>query len=1012
MSLRSSFATSSLVLALSLPGGAQIPAADQVKIQFPNNGAQWRALKPAFNTGAADCTGPIPDPACDECPDGEELEWHAGPNHPWGFPNCQNLNQDWANLQWLSVGHIDDDEHLDYLVVMSQRYVLAFGLDSYEADGKPSPTAQPYVIWAWFDPDTTFYKHDLARDQGFIADFDGDGQNEVAVVVGPPKNLTGYDEVDVFASEHSAYISPNDPLTQKRLMIFGVDDTPATDPNFEDQPLPEILGWTWINVPGCDPGWSGDQFGAGLEPGPGNFEGGSTVHLAVAQVASGNDGFEILMHDGGQGRPKVLSWDGAELDVLYCQGFGPAGEVQAELAAFNHDILAMDLDANGSDELIAMGIIDPLTGDSWYVDGVPEIDDCFDSFTYNHADAIAPLDMDGDGLFEHLYVVQDCYDVLIEIDPTDLDDPYISSIQNDGGTLICEQPYNSGTGLYNPYVHGQAITVAQLYPGIADPFGYTGKHLILTPKDSDLWSPGSGNWSSVVVNLQENAENELDEVTYNKDKTSNRQFNGPVQFNPPNFDWDGNRVTDEVHSQWGNFHTVYRLQDVPYVPEFCTPINQLYYQQSWLALAQWEANAGGNLNSSTFRNVDVFGDYRDEVVVLGGSGLTILYNSASNPREHRHLSGWATDANGVYLDEEYVRRQAGPHNRILDYQGMMTFESLAVEPNTEAALPGSQVTYTALATYTNSDGNEYVRDVTDLVTWETGDAAVASFVGSSSVLDVHTEGYARIRAILPGAAEGLTPTDAVSENPAIVVGTTSNDPIVLYAGWGPSYLVADEPSAWTIEVRVADLDDDELTVINYLDTQPYPIVQLPFGAATALDDGAFPDAVAGDGVYTYLDPDLDLAESEQYHKLWVSDDDATVVLHNLRVGTGGPTQTQGHPAATFASEVDGAGPIVRGTGFGPTKLQPNVPGTLTLMAWAPGESLDEIWPFALQNSQPLAAILRDDGTGGDQFAGDGLFTSSMTISIPAGSYGIDFLPIDLSGPFYGDLYPRLRVHGE
>ncbi|MEE8459843.1 MAG: hypothetical protein V3S08_08210, partial [Phycisphaerales bacterium] len=318
-------AQGSAVMTFEYPAGEELP---------------WAALLPSF---APTGNTPPGDPAETFCGGNG---WEAIQSYPWGYPNCQGPGL-WVTLADLKTGYIDDDEHLDFLVVMSTRVIMAIGLDDHDAQGNPTPTAKPYCIWAWWDDDATFYKHGWSKDAGVIADFDGDGRQEVAVIVGPPKNIdygdgTGYDQVNL--ADHWPIITPNDPRTQKRIMIFGTASPgeQVGDPSFGDVPLPKILDWKWMNDQPCDP-----DISSSIEPNPGGTS-GDNHHVKAGQFTD-SPGYEIFLHLIESGRPKVFSWGGTfgSMKNEFCAGWFQYGFSNA-----SHTLFTMDLNDDGYDEIL------------------------------------------------------------------------------------------------------------------------------------------------------------------------------------------------------------------------------------------------------------------------------------------------------------------------------------------------------------------------------------------------------------------------------------------------------------------------------------------------------------------------------------------------------------------------------------------------------------------------------------------------------------------------------------
>ena len=312
----------------------------------------------------------------------------------------------------------------------------------------------------------------------------------------------------------------------------------------------------------------------------------------------------------------------------------------------------------------------------------------------------------------------------------------------------------------------------------------------------------------------------------------------------------------------------------------------------------------------------------------------------------------------------------------------------------------------------NAQGDEILDDLTEHVVWTSGDPGVASFAGSDLV--AHQEGYVAVRASLPGMS-------VETERAPLAVVTTSNEPIILYAGWSNTRLIEGESSTVRVEARLAGT-----VKWVWIDSNPHVNGLLR-------DDGQNGDTFAGDGIYTLTGPsDASIPSGDSYVEIYAIPTNAynvnlppwaqATTWPYFTIGNPalGPATTQGHPSNPFVSESDAFGPRLRGVGFGPCSVLPaGTGGTVTMFARELNK-IDEITAYYGGGASP--AIFTDDGTGADQIAGDGLWTAEVVLPpvLPEGLHVIDFVPaVEFNTGTQGgappplnegDAYPRLRVH--
>ena len=213
--------------------------------------------------------------------------------------------------------------------------------------------------------------------------------------------------------------------------------------------------------------------------------------------------------------------------------------------------------------------------------------------------------------------------------------------------------------------------------------------------------------------------------------------NGPTGWSPRNVDWDGDRTQDEVFNYFSGYHSLFRLVPNPSGP----------HPYAWEGIAHFQDTIWNGFSESQV--TDLYGDSREEIVILGRLGIEIVYNTAANPLAGKYQSPW--------LSPRYARRFFGPVSRPVDYQSMARLVQLEVRPTTEGAVPGGDpIPYQAIGHY--SDGS--TADLTSVATWISGDASVAAFSGN--VLTPLKDGYASIQANVAGVTNDDAAVDVAT----------------------------------------------------------------------------------------------------------------------------------------------------------------------------------------------------------------------------------------------------------
>ncbi len=367
-------------------------------------------------------------------------------NNPVGIPTqCPG----WFWPVSTTLGDIDNDGQEDVLFCGEQRFLLAVRLK----DPIGNLLQTPQVIWAYYDDQGWIGKHRYSTDQAVIRDFDGDGLNEVAAVIGPAPG-TSSNRAVVF----EAGVGPNDPVLNEPTPVIGASYALDT----------LVPAWTFSATSG-----------AGSCGGP---SGGVNFIATSSRVIGGTANDEVCIYDKSQGRIAVFVYGRPQGTLRAIYGRQSPG-------ADAHNMAIIDIDQDGHDDLIGGSVVNIWNGTEFPLLSLPHVSIFCGGG--NHVDASIPYDADGDGDSE--IVVQHCgYDLLVD-----------GPDANGNHALIWEnsQQNNGSQAIY----HGQTAVVAHLLNG-NDAFGFNGDHYVSTPKgqlntNGAVVVNGNGNELCISLNL-------------------------------------------------------------------------------------------------------------------------------------------------------------------------------------------------------------------------------------------------------------------------------------------------------------------------------------------------------------------------------------------------------------------------------------------------------------------------------------------------------------------------------
>ncbi|MFK7739413.1 MAG: hypothetical protein AB8H80_03750 [Planctomycetota bacterium] len=328
-----------------------------------------------------------------------------------------------------TLGDVDNDGYDDIVYQAEQRLLIAVRIKS--STGFLLTT--PEVIWVHFDPAGLLYKHTWGTDRPAIADFDGDGLNEVAAVLGPDASSpTG--NLRLALIEHGA--GPMHPTLGAPTPVFGSEIDLDT----------MVSGWTWHTY---------------------NHHQGFNFNVQASKVIGGGLPPEVFVHETEGGRIGL---------ALYWRIPGTLWSWYARntTGAATHFIHSEDVNGDGHDDLLNNGVIDVWNGCEFDFNTIPYLTNR--TGNHNHADSVRPYDRDGDGVKE-LFVVHDGYDCLIS-------NPGL----NCQSSLIWENVRKNDAT--EAVFHGQQAIIGNLVNG-ADSFGFNGDHIVTAPKGPPLYFAGS-----------------------------------------------------------------------------------------------------------------------------------------------------------------------------------------------------------------------------------------------------------------------------------------------------------------------------------------------------------------------------------------------------------------------------------------------------------------------------------------------------------------------------------------
>ena len=791
---------------------------------------------------------------------------------PWFFHAHGGAQQYGGSLAFGDVVGEDDGE-FHVVLSMAGEAVLAaeIEVDLATQTGTLEPLwfwLSPYALAKW--PSQPGTKPPAQHGDAWVSpnlllwDFDGDGQNEVAVV--SAEKVSGVNKGALF-------------------LLQTPTGTPSHPQGYPD-PAPVVLDRTPSNVTAAQ----------------------MAERLSLCRVRATDGPRDIALHDHDGLDLAIWSYDvnpATQLLDLYLSyqaqmfpgsGGSPPKTAGATPNIGTHEHNCMDVDGDGFDEFSKNGIVDfvdasgptnpthPKNGVARWVTG----------HTSGHMDQMLIADWDPvrPGL-EILAITEDSFtDPLTSIAHTQKVDVLYDAAT---GTLLgANEPMNGPGGA--PVPNGQ-----YMLGGNFDPDADGLLEALITPKDyNNLITPPWTPDSSAAYTIDGRQEEQCVEGLAFGPKEDWPFFQisvGPMQpgvyQRPYAIDWDGDRASDEIASQAWEWLGVWALRDKallasgpwpPAVPELSELVNgsgvpipfqidganyTLYYYQgnpSWVwnnggpgrythlyqKLAEVSPDLG--LNFPPDQNLDprnrylvpwdVCGDQREELVVMNAAGLSLFRNPGP-------LAG--SERVSPHLIDHYRRLRMDSILVPFAFADLPELASLEVRPR-DPSLPsrvlgiekrGPDLELVAIAHFSDRSS----ADVTERVTW-IPDAHTDAWLTLSASGVLSPTGVATSARVHAELALGTT---VARSNDLHVLATAIDEPVVLMSGFDDSYLDEGNPErTLRIVARVAQKENGPLlvTIVN-----PDNSYWQPQGEPVWLaDDGEEEngDELAGDGVYSAL----------------------------------------------------------------------------------------------------------------------------------------------------------------
>ncbi len=354
-------------------------------------------------------------------------------NNPNGMPPAPAGRPNYTPIA-VSIGDIDNDGQPDLLFQAEQRLLMAVKV----MNAAGTMLAQPSVLWVHFDACGDLYKHDWGTDSAAIADFDGDGRNEVAAVIGHAGGCAG--------------------SGSSRLVIIETG-AGAADPIF-GEPTP-IIGAT-VDVDTFATAWTfhANNTGGGA--------GGSNFVVQSARVRGGTATDDVYLFGTQAGRMALAEYAVGALNAFFQRGSSGAA---------THYPQHVDVNGDGHEDILENGVIDVWNNCSWdFRTSISFLTN--HTGNYNHADTVMPYYPAGNtGAAPLLLILHDGYDLLTTA----------------GGTGCAPAKIWENTrknDLTEAIYHGQQAVSARLIDG-PDAFGFDGYHYVAAAKGPPLYFAGT-----------------------------------------------------------------------------------------------------------------------------------------------------------------------------------------------------------------------------------------------------------------------------------------------------------------------------------------------------------------------------------------------------------------------------------------------------------------------------------------------------------------------------------------